>query len=76
MIGHIEFHVVHPDGVAKSGRDFPNPLAVAGHMGDALCDQGNKSVVVETPLGHVEDHHGPNVHRGGRILQLEEGRIE
>ena len=76
VVAHVEVGVVHPDGVGQAAGHAADPLPVARDVGDALADQCHEALVVETAGRGVEHHDRPDVHRGRRVLEVEEGGVE
>ena len=76
VIADVEFLVVDPHRVGQPPRDRAHLLPIARHESDACLDQVPEAVVVESALGLLEQHDPTDVHRGRRLLQVEERHVE
>ena len=76
VVGHVEVLVVDPDRVGEVAGHPAHALAVARDEGDPVADQPDEALVVEPALGHLEDRHAAHVHRGGRLLHVQEGHVQ
>jgi hypothetical protein len=68
--------VVDPHRGVESSRDLTDALSVTAVTSDAIADDGDEAVVVESVCRRFEDHDGAHVHRERRLLEVEEGRVQ
>ncbi len=76
MVGDVEVTVVDPDRVREVTGHALDLLPVAGNQSDPGLDQGDELVVVEAGVRWLERDQPPDVHRGRRLLQVEERHVE
>jgi hypothetical protein len=74
VVAQVEVRVVDPTGPALAERHEGEPLAVARHERQPPLD-GLEEVGVGG-RGALEQHHARHVHVGGRVLEMEERRVE
>jgi hypothetical protein len=75
VVGEVEVFVVDPDRVGQPARHPAYALAITRYEGDAVTDQVDQALVVESRLGCLEDGYPADVHRCRRLLEVEEGHI-
>ena len=76
VIADVEILIIDPHRVGQASRHPLDLLAVARDEGDPLLDQVHQAVEVETVSGRLEQRDAADVHRGGRLLEVEERHVE
>jgi hypothetical protein len=76
VVADVEVLVVDPHGVRQPAGHPADPLPVPRHERDALRDELDQPVVVETVLRRLEDRDATDVHRRRRLLEVEERHVQ